>query len=360
MPIVAYNDLPSLKRIAGEGFDVLSQTDAKHQDIRELHIGFLNMMPDAAFLATERQFFRLTASATNIVQIFIHPIRCEGIVRNAEIEAHINQYYEDFETLKTKGLDALIVTGANPKFADLTQEDYWQHATEIFEWAENNVTSVFFSCLASHAVLQAQYRLLRQPLPQKLWGVYSHRVIDSKHPLVATINTRLDMPHSRGNDIAAEDFLNQNLKLLITGEDVGVAIATSHDGFRQIFCQGHPEYDTASLLKEYQREVGRFISGERTDYPPFPNGYGVSSAEVDNLLKHVESQVKSGQITADNLTQNFPQRDILNHLDNTWRDTAKAIFSNWLGLVYRVTHVERGKQFMDGIDPDNPIARWYK
>lgn len=360
MPIVAYNDHPSLQRIAGEGFDVLSQADAKHQDIRELHIGFLNMMPDAAFLATERQFFRLTASATNIVQIYIHPIRCEGMTRSLDIAAHIDKYYQDFETLKTQGLDALIVTGANPKLEDLTQEEYWQHATEIFRWADDNVTSVFFSCLASHAVLQAQYDLVRKPLAQKLWGVYSHRVVDSKHPLVSTINTRLDMPHSRGNDIDAKRFLQKNLKLLITGEDVGVAVATSGDGFRQIFCQGHPEYDTASLLKEYQREITRFIRGERADYPPFPDGYGNSDSAVTDTLQHIETQVKAGKISAENLIQQFSQSEILPHLDNTWRDTAKAIFSNWLALVYRVTHVERGKQFMDGIDPNNPIAQWYK
>ncbi len=353
MPIVDYNHLPSLQRIAGEGFDVLSQDAATHQDIRELHLGFLNMMPDAAFLATERQFFRLATAATNIVQIYIHPIRCEGVKRSAAIEAHIADYYHDFASLKTKGLDALIVTGANPQFSDLTQEPYWAHATEIFHWAEKNVASVFFSCLASHAVLQAQYGLKRRPLAQKLWGVYSHRVVDSRHPLVANINTRFDMPHSRGNELSPERFLSKDLKLLVTGEEVGVAIATSSDGFKQIFCQGHPEYDTASLLKEYQREVGRFIDGERADFPPLPVGY--DSAAIMALLSDFEGQIKANK----QRLSDFPAEAMMAQLDNTWRDTAKAIFSNWLALVYRVTHVERDKQFMDGIDPDNPIAQWY-
>lgn len=356
MPIVAYNQHPSLQRIAREGFDVLSQSDASHQDIRELHIGFLNMMPDAAFLATERQFFRLTASATNIVQIYIHPIRCEGIARSPEIEAHIDDYYHDFDTLKKEGLDALIVTGANPKFADLTQEDYWQHATEIFDWAENNVTSVFFSCLASHAVLQAQYNLFREPLAQKLWGVYSHHVVDRKHPLVSNINTRFDMPHSRGNDISPQRFIDKGLKLLATGDEVGVALAASSDGFRQIFCQGHPEYDTASLMKEYKREIGRFVSGERTDYPPLPANY--ASKAVEGQINAFATGLKMGKAVECDFDS--IEKEIAQLLDNTWRDTAKAIFSNWLALVYRVTHVERGKQFMDGIDPENPIAQWYK
>lgn len=353
MPIVAHNNHPSLNRVAQEGFDVLSLDAAKHQDIRELHIGFLNMMPDAAFLATERQFFRLVSAATNIVQIYIHPIKCEGVTRNAEISAHIEAYYEDFDDLTRQGLDALIVTGANPKLDDLTQEEYWQHATDIFRWAEDNVTSVFFSCLASHAVLQAQYDILRTPLTEKLWGVYEHRVIDSKHPLVANINTRFHMPHSRGNDVDASRLLANNLRLLVTGETVGVAMATSSDGFKQIFCQGHPEYDTGSLLKEYKREVTRYASGQRSDYPPLPASYG--NADSQAILQDFKTQLLTNKASI----TNFPDQALADCLDNTWRDTAKAIFSNWLALVYRVTHVERGKQFMDGIDPNAPIAKWY-
>lgn len=353
MPVVAHNNHPSLARVAREGVDVISSERAEHQDIRELHIGFLNMMPDAAFLATERQFFRLTAASTNIVQIYIHPIRCAGVTRNEEISAHIEQYYEHFESIKAAGLDAIIVTGANPQLADLTQEAYWQHATEIFQWAEQHVCSVFFSCLASHAVLQAQYGLHRTPLTEKLWGIYSHQVVDKYHPLVSNINTRFDMPHSRGNDLEEQRLLEQQLKILVNSSEAGVAIATSADGFRQIYCQGHPEYDTASILKEYQREISRYEQGNREDYPPLP--YGYVAAEAREILMVFQEEFLAKKTTA----ADFPSNVILQYLDNTWRDTAKAIFSNWLGLVYRVTHVERDKQFMDGIDPKAPLAKWY-
>lgn len=354
MPIVAHNNHPSLDRVAGEGFDIISAENAKHQDIRELHIGFLNMMPDAAFLATERQFFRLTTAATNIVQIYIHPIQCDGIVRSPEITEHINTYYRNFSDLQAEGLDALIVTGANPQFTDLTQEPYWAHATEIFQWAEQHVCSVFFSCLASHAVLQAQYALKRTPLAEKLWGIYQHRVVDNKHPLVSNINTRFDMPHSRGNDIDAQRLMEKSLKILVTGEHAGVAIATSKDGFRQVFCQGHPEYDTGSILKEYKREITRYVNKERNDYPNTPVGY--VNPEAEEILAVFKEQLQADKTSI----EEFPDDILLRYLDNTWRDTAKAIFSNWLGLVYRVTHVDRQKTFMDGIDPASPIAQWYQ
>ncbi len=353
MPIVAHTQSPSLIRVAKEGFDVISEHDAAHQDIRELHIGFLNMMPDAAFLATERQFFRLTAAATNIVQIYIHPIKCEGMQRGKKISQHIEKYYRHFDEIKAEGLDALIVTGANPQFTDLTHEPYWEQATTVFQWAEKNVCSVFFSCLATHAALQAQYHLRRTPLKKKLWGIYSHRVIDRQHPLVANINTKFDIPHSRNNDISAKDFAKKQLKVLVAGKKVGVAIATSNDGIRQVFCQGHPEYDISSLLKEYCREIQRFEQGEREDYPSRPVGF---NAEVKPLLKQFKTQFLNKAVTV----ADFPEQDVLEHLDNTWRDTAKAIFSNWIGLVYRLTNVDRKRPFMEGIDPENPLAYWYE
>ncbi|MDH3848991.1 MAG: homoserine O-succinyltransferase, partial [Gammaproteobacteria bacterium] len=49
------------------------------------------------------------------------------------------------------------------------------------------------------------------------------------------------------------------------------------------------------------------------------------------------------------------EADIGALLDNTWGDTAKAIINNWLGLVYGVTNLDRKKQFMPEVDPDDPL-----
>lgn len=354
MPIVAYNNHPSIERIAKEGQGVITQSAAKQQDIRGLHIGFLNMMPDAAFLATERQFFRLLAASTSVVQIYIHPIKCQGVKRNASISRHIDDYYRHFDAIRSEGLDAVIVTGANPELNDLTQEAYWQDASQIFQWAQQHVASIFCSCLSSHALLQLQYQLKRQALRAKLWGIYAHRVVEQKHPLVSNINTRFDMPHSRKNDISTDQLRSRGLNILITGETTGTALATSPDGFRQIFCQGHPEYDTASLLKEYKREVSRFLAKERADYPAFPANYLSDQCLID-LLEAFKFRVIANRDSIDN----FPNAGI-GAIDNTWRDTAKSIFSNWVSLVYRLTHFDRKKQFMDGVDPEKPLASLYQ
>ena len=56
MPLVAHNNLPTFQRLRDRGHDVLPLERALHQDIRELHIGLLNMMPDTALTATENQY----------------------------------------------------------------------------------------------------------------------------------------------------------------------------------------------------------------------------------------------------------------------------------------------------------------
>lgn len=351
MPIVSVNDHPSLSRIAEEeGLEVIDVNKAIHQDIRELHIGFLNMMPDTAFLATERQFFRLIAASNRIVHVYLHPIKSKGIKRSPELADYIEKYYREFEDIKVENLDALIVTGANPTKENLTDEGYWQHATEIFAWADDNVASIFFSCLASHAQLHEKYQIERMPLNEKLWGVFSHKVQDRLHPLTSNINTRFDMPHSRNNDVTEQDFLSNDLKILVKGENSGVALATSKDGISQVFCQGHPEYDTFSLLKEYKREVGRYVSDERSDYPIFPQNY--LSAEAEEILSVFREQLLEGAATLDD----FPEQVLVDYIDNTWRDTAKSIFSNWLGVVYQIINVDRTKKYMDGVDPTDPLA----
>ena len=54
MPLVEHSKLPTFSRLREDGHEVLTLDRAMHQDIRELHIGFLNLMPNAAFKATER------------------------------------------------------------------------------------------------------------------------------------------------------------------------------------------------------------------------------------------------------------------------------------------------------------------
>lgn len=353
MPLVAHTDLPTFQRLREEGEEIVDAERAKHQDIREMHIGLLNMMPDAALEATERQFFRLVGACNQIVQFHIHPFTIDGLKRSPETQAHIDRYYESFDKIKQDGLDALIISGANVTRPSLPEEEFWGPLTEVFSWARENVASVLCSCLATHAVIQYRYGIARTRLPAKRWGVFAHKVLDRSHPLVAEINTRFDVPHSRFNEIFQSDMEAKGLKVLAASATAGVHLAVSEDGFRTVFFQGHPEYDDISLLKEYKREVMRFYRGEIDDYPPFPENY--FNKIVRAIFNDYEQHVRTVRNTAEKL-DSFPEHLVLEHLDNTWRDTAKAVFNNWLGKIYQLTDQDRRLPFMKGVDPNNPLG----
>jgi len=353
MPLVANSNLPTFDRLQQEGETVLSPDRAAHQDIRELHIGLLNMMPDAALAATERQFFRLIGESNQIAQFHMHPFSIAELERGPDGKQHVEKYYESFEQIKKEGLDALIITGANVSQPDLSKEPFWEPLKAVMGWAYNNVTSTICSCLATHAAMEFLHNQKRYPLPQKKWGVFRHKVIERSHPLVNDVNTRFDVAHSRFNEISKQQFESAGLKVLAESEEAGVHLAVSKDLFRIIYFQGHPEYDINSLLKEYKREINLYINGNRQDYPPFPEHY--FSIQVQAILNEHHDQVVSA------LEQNqpvpaFPEKTVAPLLDNTWHDTAEAVINNWIGKVYQLTNNDRKLPFMDGIDPNNPLG----
>jgi len=352
MPLVAHNDLPTFDRLAGEGQTVLSRGRAAKQDIRELHIGLLNMMPDAALSATERQFLRLVGQSNPIAQFYVHPFSLEGLPRSEAGRAHIERYYESFADVKKQGLDALIITGANVTQPNLSDEAFWDPLKEVVAWAHENVTSILCSCLATHAVMEFRYGQKRRRMASKRWGVFSHNVIDRSHPLVKDVNTRFDVPHSRFNDVSYDQFRAAGVHVLARGDVADVHLAVSGDGFRFVFFQGHPEYDTISLLKEYKREVGLFADGQR-EYPPDPENYFTPQATA--VLEEYQARVRAALDRGDALSD-LPEHLIADRVHNTWHDTAEAVVGKWMGLVYQMTHTDRTLPFMDDVDPTDPLG----
>lgn len=348
MPLVAHNDLPTFARLRDAGVTVLSNERAGTQVIRELHVGLLNMMPDAALEATERQFFRLIGESNPIAQFYVHPFTIPALPRGEAGQAHIDRYYESFDQIRGLGLDALIITGANVSHENLAEEPFWEPLIEVIDWAWDNVTSTLCSCLATHAVMQFRHGHARVKQAQKVWGVFEHKVTDKRHPLVADVNTRFDVPHSRWNDISRAQFEAAGLHVLAESDAAGVHLAVSKDGLRTVFFQGHPEYDTISLLKEYKRDLALYQAGKLAQQPPFPAHYLNTFARA--ALDEYAARSARGEVVS------FPEKLIAGQLDNTWHDTAEGVVGNWIGCVYQVTHSQRSKPFMDGINPDDPLG----
>ena len=354
MPLVAHSDLPSFDRLRAAGQEVLAVERAERQDIRELHVGLLNMMPDAALQATERQFMRLVGSCNRIAQIYVHPFSVDAGARGPKAREYLERYYESFDDVRAAGLDALIITGANPALPEMEDEPFWAPLAGVMEWAAGNVCSVVCSCLATHAYLKHFHGIARRRcLPDKRWGVYEHRNLARRHPMLANLNTRFDAPHSHVYEVTRADVEPAGVRVLSESEEAGIHLAVSLDGLRFVFFQGHPEYDTVSLAKEYKREVERFTAGERETYPPYPEHYFAAGARA-LLDRHRGEVLDAGTRAAAPPT--FPDDELQPWLDNTWTDTGKAMFNNWLGLVYQLTDTDRHKPFMAGVDPADPLG----
>ena len=352
MPLVAHNDLPTFQRLRERGLNILMPAQIKKQDTRELHIGLLNLMPDAALTATEQQFMGLIGASDLAVLFYVYPFSIPELNRGPKAEEHIGHHYFDFDCLMQQGLDALIITGANVVNPSLDQEPIWEPLIAVTDWAERHVASILCSCLASHALVKHKYQINRQPLQRKQWGVYNHEVTHPEHPLMENVETRFEAPHSRWNAITASQFQEVGLTVLVEGPEAGVHMAVSPDQFRIIYTQGHPEYDANSLLKEYKREVLKYLNGEHESRPPYPEHYLPTQA-IEIATRYIEQSENALQ-HGETLPA-FPEGKLSSLVKDSWHGAGSVIVDNWLKLLCQVTSVDLQLQFAPGVDRDDPL-----
>lgn len=322
MPVVEHSSLPAFHRLRTEGVAV-GQGEPGLPDLR---IGLLNLMPDAALAATDRQFVRLVSGFGDRANLYVHPFTLAAWSRGDEAQTYVAENYLTFPDVKDRGLDALIITGANPAHFELSEEPFWRGLTEVIDWGEESVLSTLCSCLATHAVLEHKGLLKRSKLDSKRWGVYEHARLDADHPLLDGVDSSVEAPHSHWFDMTRTDLEGVGVKVLLESDEAGVHMATSEDGFRYVFFQGHPEYDDISLLKEYKREVGRYLAGER-EYPVFPEHY------FDDEAREVLGRFKEQVVGAG--SPEFPEREVTRRWKPAWVTQGQAIYSNWLAEVLR-------------------------
>ena len=322
MPLLLRHGWPSLSRVAEQGAQVVS---AVPEGARLLNVGLLNMLPDRALAATERQFLHLLDS---------HDRRCcamrlfgiEGIPRSDEGRQYLQENYQDCAAIEHAELDALIITGANVTRPDLESEPFWQDLERTLQHAEQRRIPVVCSCLAAHASARIFHGIERRHLPRKRWGIFAHAVRTPEHPLAARLPARFDMPHSRFNDIPEDTLRTHGVEVLVASDEAGVQMAVEADG-RRLYFQGHPEYEAVSLLKEYKREVMRFLAGERDDYPPLPDRTFSEQATglADDFRRTVLSQARREE-----LMQDFPEDALAQEMRWPWKDVARQLYRNWL------------------------------
>lgn len=301
---------------------------APHRVRNSIVIGLVNNMPDAALESTEAQFSGLLKAAAETLGVRLRFSSFPELPRGAEARAHIERSYWPIEMLLAGEPDALIVTGTEPLAPRLPDEPYWPRLCALLEWADEHSVASIWSCLAAHAAVEHFDAITRQRLAQKRCGVYSHSLL-AGHALLEGVAAPLPMPHSRWNELPVEALRAAGYEVLSFSPDTGADAFVRHERSLMLFFQGHPEYEDTTLLKEYRRDVGRYLSGQQAHYPTMPHGY--LSAEAVALLERFR-ECALAQRTRELLAE-FPFAAAAAALTNTWRPSAVAIYRNWLDFI---------------------------
>ena len=297
MPIRIPDQLPATEILESENIFVMTEHRAISQDIRPLKLLLLNLMPTK--VATETQILRKLSNTP--LQIEVELLRTISHEAKNTSEQHLETFYTDFESVKNRHFDGMIITGAPVEKLDFEQVDYWEELCDIMRWSQTHVHSTFHICWGAQAGIFFHYGVAKHELDKKRVGVFPHKVLKPSSPLVRGFDDVFMAPHSRYTEVNAEDIEgNPLLELLAVSDEAGVYLAKSVDS-RNFFVFGHPEYDVDTLLGEYTRDIGQGIT--------------------DTLPKNY-----------------FPNDDPTQAPRATWRSHAQLLYTNWLNYyVYQTT-----------------------
>jgi homoserine O-succinyltransferase len=294
----------------------------------QILIGLVNNMPDAALRSTENQFAGLLEEASGRQTVRLRYTSLPDLPRSQEALEHIRASYWPLEELLAGAPDALIVTGTEPRAPRLTEEPYWQRFVDLLAFAREHTVASIWSCLAAHAAVLHLDGIERCRLAEKRCGVYPHRILKG-HALLQGVSSPLPMPHSRWNELPPGALRAAGYTLLSWSDETGADGFVREERSLLLFFQGHPEYEDTTLLKEYRRDVGRYLTAQQPHYPTLPRGY--LSADATSRLTQFQEQALASRDAA--LMERFPFAAIAAGLKNSWRASAVAMYRNWLSFI---------------------------
>ena len=297
MPIKIQSDLPVKEILEQENIFVMDDTRAMHQDIRPIQILILNLMP----LKEETELQLLRSLSNTPLQIDVTFMAVASHEAKNTSRSHLNKFYISFEQVKEQKFDGMIITGAPVEQMEFEEVDYWNELTEIMDWTESHVTSTIFLCWAAQASLYHFYGLQKRQLDHKMFGLFWHKVLNRKIPLVRGFDDAFLAPHSRHTEVPIEDIRAcKDITILAESEEAGLFLAMAEGG-RKIFVMGHPEYDRMTLNNEYHRDLNKGL------HPELPCNY-------------------------------YEDNDPFNIPVMSWRNTSNTLYANWLNFyVYQTT-----------------------
>ena len=297
MPIKVQNDLPARAILESENIFVMDENRAMSQDIRPLQILILNLMPIKE--DTETQLLR--ALSNTPLQVDCTFLMLSTHTSKNTSASHLNKFYVTFEDIRRQKFDGMIITGAPVENLEYEEVNYWDELKTIMEWTKKHVHSTLHICWGAQAGLYYHYGIPKYQRKTKLSGIYQHRVLDRKVPLVRSMDDYIMAPHSRYTEVRRED-IEKHPELMIVAEskEAGVFLVLNRDG-SQVFVQGHPEYDRMTLNNEYHRDVNKGL------HPEVPCNY-------------------------------YEDNDPFNVPVLSWRNMSNTLYANWLNFyVYQTT-----------------------
>ena len=297
MPIRTQSDLPAKEILEKENIFVMDENRAMHQDIRPISIAILNLMP----LKEDTELQLLRSLSNTPLQVDITFLTVTSHESKNTSMSHLNKFYQTFDDIKEKRFDGLIITGAPVEKMEFEEVDYWEEVCTIMDWSKTHVTSTMHLCWGAQAGLYYHYGIKKHILDHKVFGIFDHRVMNRKVPLVRGFDDHFMAPHSRNTENRTEDIRAiKELTILAESEEAGVFLAIANEG-RKIFVMGHPEYDRMTLDKEYKRDLEKGIEIS------LPKNY-------------------------------YPNDDASQKPNLQWRSHGNALYSNWLNYyVYQTT-----------------------
>jgi homoserine O-succinyltransferase/O-acetyltransferase len=291
-------------------------------------VGLINNMPDSAVEATERQFIDLMRAASSRIVVRVLLFSIPEIPRGDAVRQELAERYRDISELWDSPIDGLIVTGTEPRQANLKDEPYWDTLAQVVDWAYDHTASTIWSCLAAHAAVLRTDGIERQPFAEKMFGVFDCEPV-ALHPMTLDTAPGLRVPHSRYNGLPEVALAASGYRILTRSPVAGVDMFARQEKSFHLFFQGHLEYEASTLLREYRRDVCRFLKCEREEYPALPQNY------LDEVATAMALRFRE-QALADrrrDLIENFPTEQIATGLTQPWRAAAIGIYEKWMEYV---------------------------
>lgn len=305
MPIKIQSDLPAKAELEEENIFVMDENRAISQNIRPLEIIVLNLMP----IKQDTELQLLRGLSNTPLQIDVTFLQMSSHVSKNTSASHIKKFYQTFEEIKNNNYDGMIITGAPVEKLEFEEVNYWDELITVMEWSKKHVTSTIHICWGAQAGLYYHYGIKKELLPKKLSGVYKHRVMNRKEPLVRGFDDVFMAPHSRYTQASRQQILDDpRLKVLADSDEAGIYIVLG-DGGKEIFVMGHPEYDRLTLDQEYKRDIDKGIE------PDLPVNY-------------------------------YPDDDCNRKPLLSWRSHANNLYTNWLNYyVYQITPYDLNESY---------------